>query len=207
MARSKRNDGGFLKIGLLATVVAIVSGVVALVFVLKPTPKPCSGGARATFTRARVVPHMRYREYLIRQGERKEDAAKEQDHRGAEIHYSYRADNLRGSQLPLVWSLFTIKTDGTLGPVVPTEDRALATAVTPDACSESGGQDLFVRTPSRGRYRVQLELYRNAEHNDRLALRGALTLRGDAARRGSDRVIVTTKTPRRSLMRLTPTAP
>jgi hypothetical protein len=43
--------------------------------------------------------------------------------------------------------------------------------VTPDACSTSGGKDLFVPIPdTRRRYRVVLELYREERLQDRLAL-------------------------------------
>ena len=42
--------------------------------------------------------------------------------------------------------------------------------VTPDSCSETGGKDLFVPIPDKKRYRVVLELYREQQLRDRLAL-------------------------------------
>jgi hypothetical protein len=46
-----------------------------------------------------------------------------------------------------------------------------ARLVTPDACSETGGQDIFVQIPDRRkRYRVVLEMYRSGDLEDRLAL-------------------------------------
>jgi hypothetical protein len=43
--------------------------------------------------------------------------------------------------------------------------------VTPDACSETGGQDLFVQIPDRRkRYRVVFELHHGRDLEDRLAL-------------------------------------
>jgi hypothetical protein len=65
----------------------------------------------------------------------------------------------------------TIQPDGTLGAVVPLQDRALAMTVAPDACSEGGGKDLWVQIPDiRTRYRIVLELYRDEDFDDRLAL-------------------------------------
>jgi hypothetical protein len=90
---------------------------------------------------------------------------------GAEVRFSYRTNSFRGAQLPVTWSLVRIERDGTLGPVVRGQDRALATTVTPDACSATGGKDPFVAIPQPGkRYRVVLELYRNGRLDDRLAL-------------------------------------
>jgi hypothetical protein len=152
-------------------VVGLATATVSLLFYLHPSFKPCLGGSSAKFTGAPVFPHVRFRDYLVRNGTPKEDAAKQPNLLGAEVRFSYQTSSLRGARLPVAWSLLTIGRDGTLGAVVPDQDRALAMTVTPDGCSESGGKDLFVPIPDPGqRYRVVLELFRNARQDDRLAL-------------------------------------
>jgi hypothetical protein len=155
----------------IGIIVPVLAGIVSLLFYLRPGLKPCLGGSSATFTGAPVFPHVRFRDHLIRDGTSRQEAAKEPNLLGAEVRFSYRANDLRGAELPLTWSLVTIRHDGTLGAVVPDQDRALAMTVAPNACTESGGKDLFVVIPSpKLRYRVVLELYRNARRDDRLAL-------------------------------------
>lgn len=152
-------------------VITLIAGGIGLLFSLRPSLRPCLGDTEATFTGAPVFPRVRFFDHLVRNGVRREDAAKEPNLVGAEVRFSYRTNGFRGAQLPLTWSLVTIERDGTLGPVVRGQDRALATTVTPDACSESGGKDLFVQIPEpRKRYRVVLELYRDKRLEDRVAL-------------------------------------
>lgn len=158
-------------LGILVSLVAVLGGGVSLLFSLRPGLKPCLGGSDAAFTGVPVFPHVRFRDHLIREGRPREEAAQEPNFLGAELRFSYRIDGFRGAQLPVTWSLVTIQRDGTLGAVVPGQDRALAMTVTPDACSEGGGKDLFVPIPdTRKRYRVVLELYRDRHLDDRLAL-------------------------------------
>ena len=69
------------------------------------------------------------------------------------------------------FTLVSVERDGTLGAVDPGQDRALGELVTPDACSVTGGRDLFVQIPDKKRrYRVVLELYRDTNLRDRFAL-------------------------------------
>jgi hypothetical protein len=156
----------------LAVIVPLVVAGVGLVFTLRPSLRPCVGATAAEFTGAPVFPRVRFRDHLIRsKNYTPAEAALEPNLLGAEVRISYRTEDLRGGALPLTWSLVAIEKDGTLGAVIRGQDRALATEVTPDACSESGSHDQFVQIPDRKRrYRVVLELYRDEAFQQRLAL-------------------------------------
>ena len=155
----------------LAVIVPLVAATLGLIFTIRPSLKPCVGASGAEFTGAPVFPHVHWRDHLYRTGASRAEIRQERDVVGAEVRYSYKVDDLRGSKLPIRWSLVSIEKDGTLGAVDRTQDRALARLVTPDACSVTGGQDLFVQIPDRRkRYRVVLEIYRSKDLEDRLAL-------------------------------------
>lgn len=176
------DDGGGRAKHVLATIgalLAVAATAVGLVFTLAPDLKPCLGDTSATFTGAPVFPQVRFRDHLIRTGARTADVAKEPNLLGAEVRFSYTTSGLRNKKLTITWSLISIERDGTLGQVVPGQDRALAMTVTPDACSEGGGKDLFLQIPDPGkRYRVVLELYRSGGLEDRLALTETVPFRG-----------------------------
>jgi hypothetical protein len=156
---------------LLAIIVPLVVAGVGLIFTLRPSLRPCVGASGAEFTGTPVFPRVRFRDHLIRSGLSPAEAAQEPNILGAEVRFSYRTEDLRGAELPITWSLVAIERDGTLGAVIRGQDRALATTVTPDSCSESGGKDLFVPIPDqKRRYRVVLELYREHALRERLAL-------------------------------------
>jgi hypothetical protein len=92
---------------------------------------------------------------------------------------TYRINGLRNWALHITWSLIKTERDGTLGAVVPGQDRAIATIVTPTTCSETGGQDLFLPIPDRyKRYRAILQLYRDSTLTDRLDLTETVIFRG-----------------------------
>jgi hypothetical protein len=166
-------------LGVAAVLVTVIGGGTSLLFSLRPGLKPCLGGTEAAFTGAPVFPHVQFRDHLVRSGVSRQEAAQEPNVFGAEVRFSYRTSSFRGAQLPVTWSLVTIERDGTLGAVVRGQDRALAMIVTPDACSQSGGKDLFVQIPAvRKRYRVVLELYRNERLDERLALTETDIFRG-----------------------------
>lgn len=158
-------------LGLVGLVITTVAGGVGLLFTLVPKMKPCIGETSAAFTGAPVFPGAQLREHLARAGGRSADGTTSpSDPRGAEVRFSYRASTMRGQRLRVTWSLVAIERDGTFGAVVPGQDRALAMEVVPEACSESGGHDLFVPIPDSGtRYRVVLELYRGDDFTNRLA--------------------------------------
>jgi hypothetical protein len=154
----------------LAVIVPLLVATLGLVFTIRPGLKPCVGASVAEFTGAPVFPRVHYRDHLYHTGASRSVIRGEPDVVGAEVRYSFKVDDLRGAKLPIRWSLVSVEKDGTLGAVDRTQDRKLATLVTPDACSETGGQDLFVQIPDRRkRYRVVLELYRSRDLEDRLA--------------------------------------
>ena len=157
----------------LAVIVPLLVAGLGLVYTVRPSLKPCVGAEQAEFTGVPVFPHVRFHDHLVRTGVSREEirSNKEPNIVGAEVRFSYKVDDLRGSKLPIRWTLVSVEKDGTLGAVDRTQDRAIARLVTPDACSETGGQDLFVQIPDpRKRYRVVLEMYRGRDLEDRLAL-------------------------------------
>jgi hypothetical protein len=155
----------------LAVIVPLLVASLGLVFTLQPSLKPCVGASGAQFTGVPVIPHVRFRDHLFHSGTSRALLPGEPNVLGAEVRFTYKADDLRGATLPIFWTLVSVEKDGTLGAVVPGEDRASAMLVTPDSCSESGGKDLFVQIPDkRKRYRVVLELFRDEHFQDRLAL-------------------------------------
>jgi hypothetical protein len=159
--------------------VGMIAGAVGLLFTLAPSLTPCLGNNDASFTGAPVFPHSSYRAHRIRNGASRAQAAKEPNLRGAEVRFSYHTSGLRGKELAATWSLLTIERDGTLGAVVRDQDRALALTIKPQGCTETGGNDLFVETPTpRKRYRIVLELYRDSQLTDRLALTETVAFRG-----------------------------
>lgn len=163
----------------VGALIGVIAGAIGLAFTIAPQLKPCLGDNSVVFTGAPVFPHVHFRDSLIRSGIPKEKVAKEPDLLGAEVRFSYRTSGFRGGKLAVTWSLLKIERDGTLGAVVAGQDRALATTVTPETCSEVGGKDLFVQIPdARARYLVVLELYRNRQLQDRLALTETDPFRG-----------------------------
>ena len=155
----------------LAVIVPLFVATLGLVFTLRPSLKPCVGASDGSFTGVPVFPHVRFHDHLFRSGASRKEIRSEPNILGAEVRFSYKTDDLRGEKLPITWTLVSIEKDGTLGAVVPGQDRALAMLVTPDSCSDSGGKDLFVPIPDkRKRYRVVLELYSKRNYGDRLAL-------------------------------------
>jgi hypothetical protein len=163
----------------LAVIVPLVVASLGLVFTIRPSLRPCVGASDAEFTGAPVFPHVHFRDYLFRTGTSRAKILKERDLVGAEVRFSYKVDDLRGAKLPIRWTLVSVEKDGTLGAVDRTQDRAVARLVTPDACSVTGGQDLFVQIPDRKkRYRVVLEMYRDLDLEDRLALAETPVFRG-----------------------------
>ena len=155
----------------LAVIIPLIAATLALVFTVRPSLKPCVGASGAEFTGVPVFPHVRFRDHLFRSGASRAEILSEPNILGAEVRFSYKTDDLRGAKLPIRWTLLSVEKDGTLGAVDRTQDRALARLVTPDRCSETGGQDIFVQIPDRRkRYRVVLEMYRSTDPEDRLAL-------------------------------------
>jgi hypothetical protein len=175
--RSKARVVAFLS--LVGLVITVLAGGTSLVFSLRPGLRPCLEESAATFTGAPVFPRTSYHAHLLHKGEPRDEVAAEPNPLGAEVRFSYQIDDLRGTALPLYWSLVSVERDGTVGAIDPTQDRLLAMTVTPDSCTETGGNDLFVLIPAPGkRYRVVLELYRDASRDERIALTQSAVFRG-----------------------------
>jgi hypothetical protein len=170
----RKREGGGLPLRVITAIgilVSVVVGCSSLLLSLRPGLRPCLGGSTASFTGAPVFPHVRFWDHQIRSGVPRQDVVGEPNLLGAEVRFSYRASDLRGTELPLTWSLVTVEKDGALGAVVQGQDRALAMTVKPDACTENGGKDLWVLIPDpRKRYRIVLELYGSSTRDNRLAL-------------------------------------
>jgi hypothetical protein len=157
-------------LGVVVALVTIAGGGVTLLFHLRPGLEPCVGASSAEFTGAPVFPHMKFSDHLFHTGASKQDIARQHDVTGAEVRYSYRVNNLKGAVLPVISSVVTVD-HGEVTGIVSGQDRAIARKVTPDTCTETGGDDLFLYIPDpKKHYRVVLELYRDESRADRLAL-------------------------------------
>jgi hypothetical protein len=158
-------------LGAIGATVAVLAAVVGVLFQIDPRLSPCLGTREAAFTGVPVLPHYPYRQFLLDLGESGADAAKHPNVYGAEVRYTYRADDLRGTSLTLRTTLVTVARDGTVGALVAGEDLLPGLSFTPTQCSQATGSVLFVPVPHpRLRYKVVLELYPGQGFTDRLAL-------------------------------------
>jgi hypothetical protein len=165
-------------VGGLGTIVGLTAGVVTVLFVLAPSLKPCFGSS-ASFIAAPVFPGVGFRDHLVRDGSTFAAAAKEQNPVGAEIRFDFETSGYRGKELPVTWSLFQVDSRGSVGAVVPGQDRAAAMTIAPQGCSDRGGYDLWIPIPDqRKRYRVLLELFRDKTLGRRIDLIETETFQG-----------------------------
>jgi len=172
-------DGMLLKLlGVAVALVTLVGGGVTLLFQLRPGLQPCIGGANAEFTGAPVFPQSLH-EFLFSEDKTKLEISRQPDLDGAEVRFTYRAENLKDARLRLYSSLVTIGGRGEVSGVVPEENRVLQLPIRPDTCTQSGGKSVFVPIPEHGkRYRLVLELYRGSTFDDRVALYETPTFHG-----------------------------
>jgi hypothetical protein len=141
-------------------IIAAAGGGVALLFQFEPNFAPCIGGANATFTGAPVYPHFLRRVFLEQFQHASSAQAKMLPNEiGAAVLYTFKADNLRGDDLVVDYTLVRVDKQGTITGVVPGEVVAEAQKFSANSCSETFGQQLFVQTPGQGRYRIVLDLY------------------------------------------------
>jgi hypothetical protein len=182
MARSEGARGAWIltTLAVLGGIVTLIGGVAALVFLAKPGWRPCLGTAQASFSAAPVIPHVSFREYLIRQGQTYEDAQQEPDARGAEVRFTFESDGYRDEPLAVTWSLFEVDAAGDVLRVLPDQDRVLAMTVTPSRCTDKGGRDLFLQVPPNRsrRYQVLLELFEGPPPSNRIDLIQTTVFRG-----------------------------
>ncbi len=156
-------------LGVVATTLGAIAGLIAIFF--PQVRPPCIGSSKASFQNAPVFPGVPFRQHLVRQGTSPADAQAEPNLVGAEVRFTFETDGFRKKNLPVTYSLFTVAEDGSLGPVVATQDRALAMTIRPEDCSDQGSYDLWVQVPEGGkRYRILLELYRDKELHNRIDL-------------------------------------
>src|SRR6185436_13212700 len=109
-------------LGVAVALVTLVGGGVALLFQLRPGLQPCIGGASAEFTGAPVFPQSLH-EILFSEDKTKLEIARQPDLGGAEVRFTYRAENLKDARLRLYSSLVTIGSRGEVSGVVPEENR------------------------------------------------------------------------------------
>jgi hypothetical protein len=163
----------------LGSVVTLIAGAAGLVFLFAPDKRPCLGDKSAAFVDAPVVPHVSYRDHLIRSGVTYANAREQPDRTGAEVRFTFETRGYRGNELPITYSLFQVEPSGVLRSVVLGQDRAPAMTVRPSHCGDRGGHDLFIRIPERNqRYRVLLELFRDERLDDRLDIIETEVFRG-----------------------------
>jgi hypothetical protein len=161
-------------LAIAGALITVGAGAVGLLFKLHPSFEPCIGGAGATFIDAPVFPEtVRERGYVA--GVK---YVRGLDELGAEVRITVRADNLRGSQLQMYYTLLTAGARGATDEVVSGADEIPAESKTSDTCSWTGGWDVWVLPLPTGleknkRYRIVLELFRGqrqADGGNRLAL-------------------------------------
>jgi hypothetical protein len=174
-----RGDRGLAVSKILAVstaAIAAIGGGITLLFRLDPGLQPCIGGSAASLTQAVVFPNITYRHFMetmkgltrktIQQlggSQYVAQRAPSCNTKGAEVRFSYSANNLRGAELQLYYSLATVGAGGIVNGVVPKKDQVKAEFnLSTNGCAEDGGYDLFVPTPHPDpskRYRIVLELY------------------------------------------------
>ncbi len=156
-------------------VIAAVAGAVGLLFQVDPRLAPCLGGRSATFTGSPVFPNYPYHQYLKDLGEGGSSISRGPNPSGAEIRYSYVADDLRGETLVLRETLVRLAKDGTIAAAdtnpLDANDLAPAATLVPTQCSQTSGGDIFVYVPhTRGRFEIVLELFLGERLDTRIAL-------------------------------------
>ena len=176
------------------TLVTVAAGGVGLLFKLEPSFEPCVGGSAARFVDVPVFPESRAEYgYVSGQANAYSDRPNQL---GAEVRATVEIDNLRGSQLELYYTLLSAGDNGAADQVVPGADQIPTRTQTADACTWTGGFDVFVEPkpttlggqvvlptgldPKKG-YRIVLELFRGQREPDganRLALFESPVFRG-----------------------------
>jgi hypothetical protein len=161
-------------------IISVMAGGVSLLFTLQPDLKPCLGDSDAEFTAAPVFPQTSLHAFLRRSDLSNAELRDVVEQRGAEIRFSYHTDGLRERELAVTSTLLTIEADGTLGRVVEGHDRKPQFQFEPGSCSETGGNDVFVEIPegARRRYQIVLDLFRDEQLADRIALTRTAVFRG-----------------------------
>jgi hypothetical protein len=145
-------------LGQASTVVGLVGGVLALVFIFKPGWKPQAAPdvAKATISDTRVVQPVTFKRYLQRQSFPipPQLAASYLARPGVMIPFHYEIIGLRGKKLPLRWELSDAKSND----LVASEDSAFR--LTPSTNDEAADWSVWVPAPRKGRdYYVTVTIY------------------------------------------------
>lgn len=172
--------------------IAVAAGGVGLLFKLDPAAEPCIGGASAKFVDAPVFPES-LREYKFISGDKTHFVTPAAS-LGADVRATIEADNLRGNQVVLYYTLLAAGSGGASDRVVSGADEYLARTQPVSSCTWRGGFDVFVQpkltqtnlNPTgldpRKSYRIVLELFQGSKRSNdggnRLALFETPVFRG-----------------------------
>jgi len=138
-------------VGLLATLVGLITGVISLVGALRSDPPPRRA---AELGELDFVPDLSFRQ-LLRRKDQPLDGYPEAalDRRGAYVEFRFSITGYRDEQLALKQTLYDAETREEIS-----EDEA--TLLEPVSDEDEGTLDAFVEHPARpGRYYVLLQLY------------------------------------------------
>lgn len=140
----------------VATVVGVLSGVVGLVFLLRPdlAPEPPARERSATLALLDVQPQLTRRQYLQRVDLSPAGSGltpAQLDERGAFVEYRYNLVGYKGKRLPVKHELFDAATADEVS-------EAEEFSIEPLAAEDTGEWHAFVPVPRRGRFFVRLQL-------------------------------------------------
>jgi len=152
----KKERSVFALVGQAGALVALIGGIVTLVFVFRPgwKPKPPADVGTAAITDVRVLQPVTFRRYLQKQELPAGTLSREQLLKpGVLVSFHYELDGFRGRNLPLRWELNELKTNKLV-------DQDQAVTITPSTNAE--GRDWYVWVPqpkARRRYYITVTLY------------------------------------------------
>jgi hypothetical protein len=166
MARTSRSEAGGATgkrslstvLAQAATVVGVLSGVVGLMFLLRPDlqPQPSSPKRSATLALLDLQPRLTRRQYMQRTHLSAAGSGltpEQLDERGAVIEYRYAVIGYKGKELPVKHQLI----DETSGDLVSEAEMYL---IEPLVDEDTGAWHAFVPLPRRsGRFFVLLQLF------------------------------------------------
>jgi hypothetical protein len=142
-------------LALAGTIVALVSGIVGLVFLFKPDLQPSGEAAKqaATLSQLNVKPNAAFGEYLARVDLPTTPYTKNQlARRGALLRFRVAITGFEGERLLLKWELF----DDATGEQI---DESQATTIRPTTETNEAIQHFWVPLPRRrGQFNAVVEL-------------------------------------------------
>jgi hypothetical protein len=148
-------------LALAGTIVALVSGIVGLVFLFKPDLRPSGEASKqaATLSNLRVRPNVSFREDLARAdipatGHTEAQLAR----RGALLRFRVQITGFEGERLTLKWELFDARSGDQVN-----ESKAIT--ITPTTETNEADQPLWVPLPKRaGKFYAVVELKQQKEN-------------------------------------------